>query len=86
MLHQCYFNHVSSKEKRNFISKPKGPEIGKQERKISIQEDGLSIRLSSTIDVLDLKISLFKGNKTNLAGSFKAFNDSNTNDIKVIYV
>ena len=55
----CYINIIliiCLCKKRNFISKPKGPEIGKQERKISIQEDGLSIRLSSTIDVLDLKI------------------------------
>ena len=73
-------------KKCNFILKPKGPEIGKQGRKISIWEDGLSIRLSSTIEVWDSKIFLFKGNKTNLAGCLKAFNGSNTNDIKVIYL
>ena len=33
------------------FEKPKGSEIGKQKCKISIREDGLSIRLSHAIDV-----------------------------------
>ena len=68
------------------FEKPKRPEIGKQKCKISIREDGLSIRLSHSIEVFRFKISLFKGNKTNLAGCFKVFNCSNINDIKVIYI
>lgn len=68
------------------LKNQKGLKLARRNAKLAFEKMVCQLDYLILLKYLDSKISLFKGNKTNLAGCFKAFNCSNINDIKVIYI